>query len=1108
MTVLWLNFKPFGRFFGIRAVSILFGMGLWLCGGQAAAEAEAEVWVVSQDHAWPPFAYLNERGEPDGLLVELWTAVAAQAGREVRFRLVDWPDTITAVVAGEADLHGGLFLSPERQEILDFSLPLVQLSAYIFVSSDLTVRTMDDLTGKEVGVVAGSYEYEFLRQHHGDLTFRQYRNNVRMVEAALAGQIQVFMADYPVALYLLDKQGAPGAFRPLSRMYARAIQAAVAGGEDDLLAEVNAALAAFDEETYRRILQRWIRAERVEVFPVRLVAGILVGAVILVLSGWILLQARQGRMLARLVAARTEELSASEEKFRQLFEKSPDGYLILVSGLFRDCNPAALQMLGLSRREVLGKSPLDFTPDAPLQAGGGYAGALIRDGTTRFEWVHQRGDGTQFWVNVSLTQLNMGGVDAVLVLWRDISESKRLAKAFERKAAFEELLALLSSRFVKGGPEEFRDHMMAFMQSVADFFQLDRVFLLPAPDVETFGCQVYELCQPGVPAANMRSAKLFEALAAEDGVPLDRKAHWDLLALCDAEALVSFHVMAGDATCALFGCERTEQSILFSGEDVSMLRILVNLLSDAVTKNHAEQALVLARDEAESANQAKTDFLTNMSHELRTPMNGVIGMLELMLMGWLNPEQQQYAKIALESSHSLMRLLNDLLDLSRIEAGVLALNEVPFNFHRAFYDFSGNLAFQAHRKGLALSVSVSPDVPLHWVGDEQRLRQILINLVGNAIKFTDQGGVSVSVHCVDTAEKGRRRLRFEVKDTGPGISPDQQAQLFEKFYQADASSTREYEGAGLGLAIAEHLLRLMGSTGLQVDSEIGKGATFWFELLVEVPDTYPGEVGPPDASVCGMRVMLVDLTEGTFPTFTPWLTHWGCDVVVMDDLDAALRVLRRAEAEDTFFDICFFDAGLLEKPQCVRESWPGVRRVIGLYPLGGEKPDASQVGIPEWWTRPLPVQSLRDGLMQAPGMAQPKLTGSAPRLGNILIVEDHDTNRMLLEMLSRKMGVACTGVCDGEAALVHLQEERFDLVLVDLHMPNMDGFETTHRIRTATHGKWDPAMPVVALTAHAVPGTRDACLTAGMNDYLAKPVDPEALRDLFERFLPPSASDT
>lgn len=417
---------------GILCVLVCLSLSVTIVpfGNAQDASSDLPPLRVAQDHAWPPFAFLNDAGEPEGLLIDLWRYYGELLGREVSFELVDWPDTIRLVREGKADLHGGLFPSPERAEILDFTHEFVPLQTYLFVARGLSVANLEAVGDRLVGVTDGSYELEFVKGRVPGLSMRRFPNNEQLVRAALAGEIELFVADYPVALYLLDQLGGATAFHAAEQLYARHLVAAVGKGDRALQRQLDVALQVASPAEVRRISQRWLRSDTVTVVPSWVFPAAIGGGLSLGLAVISLMLLRQRRQLEDLVHERTLELERSEARYRNFFERATHPLFILEGGVFTNCNDAATSFLGLKREQLIGKSPLEISPQAEKDGriSNEQAGALLNEaivhGATRFEWLHQRPDGTPVWGDVSLTRIVKNPEPIVLVSLHDISDRK------------------------------------------------------------------------------------------------------------------------------------------------------------------------------------------------------------------------------------------------------------------------------------------------------------------------------------------------------------------------------------------------------------------------------------------------------------------------------------------------------------------------------------------------------------------------------------------------------------------------------------------------------------------------------------------------------------
>jgi len=795
----------------------------------------------------------------------------------------------------------------------------------------------------------------------------------------------------------------------------------------------------------------------------------------------------------RLYAASSQdqaraEADAAEQLLLNMMASAPVAMAVTDRDLrLMHASPRWSQELGLVGQEVVGRPVAELLPDVAARWGERIQACLDGETLKADRIRFATADGRHIWARVEVTPWRdpQGQIGGLLFLSQDISD---LVEALDRAQRSEQRMRVATEL------------------SEIHVYEIDY--------------QARELVKIGAEDTFFDEPLTYADLYADvwsSVLPQDRpaaKAIWDRHQATGEPFRVEYRVNRSDGK-EVWAFSTSE---LISDGQGRPLR-LIGALQNITARKTAEAEMARARDDAEAANRAKSEFLANMSHEIRTPMNGVIGMNSLLLRSTLAPEQRKFAEAVQSSAESLLAIINDILDVSKLEAGKVDLEAIDFDLTELVEDVAELLAPRAAEKSLEIACYLDDGAQGGFIADPTRLRQILLNLTANAVKFTERGFVALEVKS-DDLPQGGRRLRFEIADTGPGLSREAKVGLFQKFHQADGSITRKYGGTGLGLSICRQLVELMGGR-IGVADRPGGGCVFWFELDL-IPASVERVVAAQPCALEGVRVLVVDDIDLNRHIFRRQLEAEGALIAEAEGGRQAMALMAKARADGAPFDILLLDhmmPGMAgdEVARAVRETC-GVDqpRIVMASSMGAPSRHEleSWPALDAFLTKPVRHHVLTECLGRmaltsrvAPSPAAalaPAPAAPAPdeaTAARILLVEDNEINTLLTKTLLSEVGCHVDCVVNGALAVAAAEAEAYDLILMDMQMPVMDGLEATRRIRQIK----GPASrtPIIAMTANAMQSDQDACFAAGMDGFVSKPIQPAAFLETIAQNLPP-----
>ncbi len=935
-------------------------------------ESIPRVIVVGGDKNYPPYEFLDAEGRPAGYNVELTRAIARIMGLQVEIRLAPWPETRAALESGEIDVVHGMFHSGERAKVMDFSPPHTMINHSIFVRQETTdISRVEDLAGKEIIVMRGDIMHDFLIKLGLDRNAVLVADQAEALRRLAAGNNDCALAAQLPGLYWIETLGLDNLRVSGPPLLTVEYCYAVKKGHQNLLSLFVEGLAILKQSgEYHDIRKHWLGVLEHDSLSTRkiLLLSVYIGAPLLALLLLVLLWSWS---LKRQVRERTRHLVSSQQRYKSMFEHNLAVMLLIdpADGKIVDVNPAASSFYGWDHDTFTGMYIQDVNILSPQEVLAEITAAKSQEKRC-FTFRHRLANGEVRDVEVYSGPILVDDTPLLYSIVFDVTERRSMEETLEK-----------TNEHLQESNEELRvinEELISTEEALRSSERMYRELFENAP------VGVFLTHSDGRPLhVNPEMARIVGAASPQEFMEKyhdltntlyqDPDQRQEFLERLEADGEVfNFEIASRrvDGSAIWISMNARVQEVNADGS------FLISGFARNITQRKiVEQELLQSKEQAEAASRAKTEFLANMSHELRTPLNGIIGMIQLLHTTSLDQEQGDYVDTALKSSQRLTRLLGDLLDLSRVEAGKMLILSEPFDFLEIMNSLHQLFLPAAKQKGLALSFHLDSSIPRLLRGDPARLQQVCSNLLGNAVKFTESGQVTLEVYLLTTLQPEHNRILISVSDTGIGISDEMLDAIFAPFVQAESDYRRRYQGAGLGLAITKRLVELMGGN-MSIVSEQGRGTT----VFCAVP----------------------------------------------------------------FGNVAAFEIAALEP--MVQQT----RQVHGL---------------------------------------------------KVLLAEDDLVSQMSTLKLLQKAGYSVTAVEHGRQVLDILRKESFDIILMDIQMPVMDGVEATRAIRGGEAGPSRSGIPIIALTAYAMTGDKDKFFAAGMDDYLAKPVELEILLETLERVI-------
>lgn len=1066
------------------------------------AQAERPKIRIGVEDNTPPLSFLDEHGTPDGFSAAMLREIAK--GGKVQFEIVaaSWTTLLRRFQQGQLDALANVAITADRRATMDFSVPHASFHALAITRRGAEpIRSTRDFAGKSIAVGAGTLLYLIATENAGwGARLVQFPSREAVFNAVRKGE-----CDFALNLRPSRNPTAGGAGLQVDFVEDLNVEfrVAVHRGDAATLERINDGLAQIIESAdFDRIYSEWIAP--VEPRPIRLAdlrpylwQIILVPTLILTAFLW-----QHKVSVERKQTA--EKLRQMESAQRALIDSVPESLALLASdGTVEVANQELARRYNKTIQEITGANVFDLVPEDLAARRRAFARQVI-ESSKPVTFVEER-FGKDIENRIFPVKNPDDEVMHFAVFGRDITEQKRAERLLREQSSARRLIDIVN--FLPDATFVIDQHGKVIAWNRA----IEALTGVPAKDMLGQGDYAYAepfygLRRPMLIDLVLKPRedieKLYAHIEHKDGV-------WLADNLVPAVRGRSLYLSA--TATPLYDTK-------------GQITGAIESIRDNTERRQMEQDLVAAKEVAEEATRAKSEFLARMSHEIRTPMNAIIGMSHLALRTELTAKQEDYVSKILASARSLLGIINDILDFSKIEASRLDLESVDFNLDDVLESVANQTAMYASEKGLEFLFSVAPDVPLGLIGDPLRLGQVLLNLTSNAIKFTADGEIVITAESLGIEGK-QALLRFGVRDTGIGLTPEQASKLFQPFSQADSSTTRRYGGTGLGLTICRRLTEMMGGE-IGVESEVGRGSRFWFTARFGLQPQSEREARVAPQDLRALRVLVVDDSETSRQILRVEVEHFNWEVTTASSGQEAIQLVEQTRLEGVRpFDLILMDWKMpgmdgIEAAKHIKRqlTLPRPPAIIMVTSYGREEvaQQAQDAGLDGMLVKPVSPSVLLDAVMEAFGKPVEKRSRAAMksarypvgfeavRGARLLLVEDNEINRQVATEILEQEGFWVSAANDGRAAIDAVcgsGAPTFDLVLMDLQMPEMDGYASTREIRKRGHR----ALPIVAMTADAMSGVAERCREAGMNDFVTKPIDPQKLFAALARWISPGS---